>query len=233
MNIKKLIPALVCIGAALSACNTADGDWRQATAANTMSAYQAFLQKHADSRHAENARGRILALEDDQAWNAARADNSIKGYEDYLKAQSGGIHVGEAKYQITALQRAAAWKAVQNEASAASLQAFLLKYPQGLESNEARARLKELDYRVQLADSRSAAAAERKRAQLESKFGSVLHDIVVVPPNAPGTMYRITSGPMSQATANSTCATLEREHQSCKPVPGADAQTPHASLSPT
>jgi hypothetical protein len=232
MNIR-LIPAFVCLGAALTACNTAESDWRQATAANTMTAYQAFLQKHADSRHAENARGRILALQDDQAWNAARAADSIAGYQDYLKAESGGVHVGEAKYQITALQRADAWKAIQNDASAASLQAFLLKYPQGLESNEARARLKELDYRIQLADSRSAAAAEHKRAQLESKFGKLLHDVVVVPPNAPGTMYRITSGPMSRATANSTCATLEREHQSCKLVPGADAEAPQASLNPT
>jgi hypothetical protein len=232
MNIR-LIPAFVCIGAALTACNTAESDWRQATAANTMTAYQAFLQKHADSRHAENARGRILALQDDQAWNAARAADSIAGYQDYLKAESGGVHVGEAKYQITALQRADAWKAIQNDASAASLQAFLLKYPQGLESNEARARLKELDYRIQLADSRSAAAAEHKRTQLESKFGKLLHDVVVVPPNAPGTMYRITSGPMSRATANATCATLEREHQSCKLVPGADAEAPQASLNPT
>jgi hypothetical protein len=233
MNIRMLIPAVVCIGAALTACNTAESDWNQATAANTVPAYQAFLQKHADNKHAENARGRILALQDEQAWNAARAANSIAGYQDYLKAESGGVHVGEAKYQIIALQRADAWKAIQNDASAEALQAFLLKYPQGPESNEARARLKDLDYRVQLADSRSAAAADRKRAQLQSKFGKVLHDIVVVPPAAPGKMYRVTSGPMSEATANSTCAALEREHQSCKLVHGAGTETPQASLSPT
>jgi hypothetical protein len=139
---------VVCIGAALTvvaaltACNTAESDWQRATAANTLSAYQTFLQEHADSKHVENARGRILALQDDQAWNAARAANSIAGYQDYLKTESGGVHVGEAKYQITALHRADAWNAIQNDASAASLQAFLLKYPQGLESNEARARLK-------------------------------------------------------------------------------------------
>ena len=138
----RLIPAVVCIGAALTACNLAEGDWQQATAANTLTAYQAFLQKHPDSKHADNARGRILALQDEQAWNTARAANSIAGYQDYLKTESGGVHVGEAKYQITALQRADAWKAIQNDASAASLQSFLLKYPQGLESNEARARLK-------------------------------------------------------------------------------------------
>src|SRR5258708_34947844 len=73
---------VVCIGAALTvvaaltACNTAESDWQRATAANTLSAYQTFLLKHADSKHVENARGRILALQDDQAWNAARAARS-------------------------------------------------------------------------------------------------------------------------------------------------------------
>ncbi len=143
LNIRSIpAVAVVCIAAALAACNTAESDWQQATGANTLTAYQAFLQKHADSRHAENALGRMLALQDEQAWSAARAANSIAGYQDYLKTESGGVHVGEAKYQIAALQRADAWKAIQNDASAASLQAFLLKYPQGLESNEARARLK-------------------------------------------------------------------------------------------
>lgn len=214
-----LIPALLC-GAALTGCNTAQTDWNQATGANTVSAYQTFLQKHADDKHADDARGRILALQDDQAWSSAKATNTVASYEDYLKAKSGGVHVGEAKYNVTALQRADEWKALQNNSSAASLQAFLSKYPQGTESNEARAKLKELDYRVQLADAHSKDEAQRKRDRLQSKFGKVLHDIIVVPPTAPDTLYRVTSGPMDQAAANSACATLQRAHQSCKLVQG-------------
>jgi hypothetical protein len=99
----------------------------------------------ADSKHADNARGRILALRDEQAWSAAQATSTIAAYEGYVKAWSGGVYVGDAQYQITALQRAIAWKAIQNDPSAASLQAFLAIYPQGLESNEARAKLSELD----------------------------------------------------------------------------------------
>jgi hypothetical protein len=231
MSTRLLMPALVYTAAFLGACNLmADSDWHKATVANTIAGYETFLQEHPHSMHADNAQGRILALRDDQAWSAAQATNTIAAYDGYLKAQSGGVHVGDAKYQITALERAAAWKALQSEPSAASLQAFLGVYPQGRESNEARAKLKEF-YHLQLADSRSAAAATRKRAELQRRFGKELSDIAVVAPNAPDTMYRVISGPMSQAAANAACETLERAHQSCKLVQGVSADSPPASLS--
>ena len=230
MNIRLLIPALVCAGVALSACNTAESDWNKATAANTMAAYQSFLQKHPGDKRDDNAQGRILALKDEQAWSDAQATNTIAAYKSYLAAESGGVHVGEANYHITALQRASDWKAIPSDASTDQLQAFLAKYPQGVESNEARDRLKAMDYRVQLADSRSKAEADHKRGQLERKFGQVLHEVVVVPPDASDKMFRITSGPMSQASANTACATLEKEHQHCKLVQGLEA--PGGSATP-
>lgn len=230
MNTRVGIPALICIGSLLSACNLmADSDWHKATLANTIAAYETFLQEHPDNEHAGNARGRILALRDEQAWSTARASDSIAGYEGYLKAQGGGVHVGDAKYQITALQRAQAWKALQGDPSAASLQAFLVLYPQGLESNQAREKLNQF-YHLQLADSRSAAGAEHQRAELLRKFGKELSDIAVLAPGTPGAMFQVISGPMSQAAANATCATLQRAHQRCKLVQGVGAAAPPASL---
>lgn len=234
MNTRLLMPAVICAAAALSACNMAKHDWKQATAANTLQGYETFLQEHPHSKYADDAQGRILALRDDQAWSAAQATHTIAAYNAYLKAWPGGVHVSDVPYQITALQRAAAWKELQNNPSAASLQAFLVVYPQGRESNEARAKLKDF-YHLQLADARSAAAAEHKRAELQRKFGKELSDIVVVAPaaasNTSGAMFRLVSGPMSQAAANSTCATLERAHQDCKAIQGVVADSPPASLS--
>lgn len=235
MNTRWLMPVLICTAAVLGACNLmADSDWHKATVANTIAGYETFLRDYPRNEHADNARGRILALRDEQAWSAAQATQTIAGYDAYLKAQSGGVHAGDAKYQITALQRAAAWKLLQDDPSAASLQAFLVVYPQGRESNQARAKLNEF-YHLQLADSLSAAAATRKRAELQRKFEKELSDIVVVAPaaagNAPGSIFRVISGPMSQAAANSACASLERAHQSCKLVQGVGAIAPPASLS--
>ena len=234
MNTRLWIAAVVCMGGVLSACSLmADSDWHQATLANTIAAYQTFLQEHPNNKHADNARGRILALQDENAWSAARAANTLASYEGYLKAESGGVRVGDAKYQITALQRAEAWKALQSDPSAASLQAFLVLYPQGVESNRAREKLDEF-YHLQLADARSAADAARKRSELQRKFAKELSDVVVLAPAGPDAtdaMYHVISGPMSQAAANATCAPLQRAHQSCKPVQGAGAAAPPASLS--
>lgn len=141
-----MMPAVLCGALVLTACNTAQSDWNKATAADTLAAYQTFLQAHGSDKHADNVRGRILALKDEQAWTAARAANTADGYDGYLKAESGGVHVGEAQYYLTALQRADDWQTIRNDPSAAALRAFLLKYPQGLEAAQARAKLKELDH---------------------------------------------------------------------------------------
>jgi outer membrane protein assembly factor BamD (BamD/ComL family) len=227
--------AVLCAAAALSACNVVTKyDWDKATAANTLQGYETFLKEHPHSKYADDAQGRILALRDELAWIAALKTNTIAAYNDYLKAWSGGVHVSDVPYQITAVQRAAAWKTLQNNPSAASLQAFLAIYPQGRESNEARAKLKEFYY-LQLADARSVAAAEQKRAELQRKFGKELSDIAVLAPqaaaNASGALFRVVSGPIAKAAANATCATLERAHQSCKMVQGVSADSPPASLS--
>jgi hypothetical protein len=216
MNIRFMIPFAACGALALAGCGTADWDWNQAKAANTLSAYQSFVQNHPADKHADDARGRILALQDEQAWAAAHKIDRIESYQAYLKAEGGGSHAEQAQFEITALQRADAWKGLQSDLSVASLQAFLHKYPQGAESVLARRKLAEIDYRLQLADARSESGAEAKRAHLQAKFGPVLHEVVVIAPRGADTDYRVISGPMDQAMAKAACATLERSHQSCK-----------------
>jgi hypothetical protein len=145
----KLPTALVLYAALLmTGCGTAEYDWNKAMAAGNLAAYQTFVKNHPTDRRADDARGRIMGLQDDQAWAMAQATHTVAGYREYLRTQSGGIHAAGAKYEITGLERAAAWKAVQNEESAESLRAFLQKYPQGLESNEARRKLGALESRA-------------------------------------------------------------------------------------
>lgn len=210
---------VLCASVMIMGCKPAASDWYKATAANSLGAYQTFLRNYPKDKHADEARGRILALQDDQDWAKAQATNTIEGYQAYLQNEPGGIYARDAQYQLTALERADAWKVAQNEGSAASLKAFLKKYPQGSESNEARQKLSTLAYRIKFADTRSKPAAERERAQLEARFGGIIHEVVVMPPSADDANYTVmTSEPMSQADANSVCAALGRSHQSCKAV---------------
>jgi hypothetical protein len=161
MNIRSALPFILCAAVALSACNKAERDWKKATTANTLAAYQAFVLEHGGDKNADDARGHILALQDDQAWALALKSNTVEGFQEYLKTEGGGAYADDARYHITALQRAAEWRALPDDASVSSLQAFLQKYPQGPESNQARAKLNDLNYRLQIADSRTKAAAQR------------------------------------------------------------------------
>jgi hypothetical protein len=212
-------------GVVVAACNPAQGDWNKAVSLNNLGAYQKFVREHPADEHADTARGKILALQDDQAWSLAQQANSLQSYQDYLKTEGGGIHVLEAKARIASLERANAWQAAHSERSPAALQAFLDKYPEGAEATQARAELNDLAYRVELAQLHSKTAAESRRTHLQTRFGDVVHDIVVLPPRGSDSHYIVTSAPMSQAEASAACAALKRSHQLCNVVHSSDARS--------
>ena len=204
--------------AALGACSSAQSDWSKANAANTVAAYQEFLSKHPTGEHSAEAGDRIHALQDDQAWSQAKQTNTIDGYRDYLQKQPTGSHVTEAQDAVSTQQRAADWQAAESAGTVASVQDFLKKYSAGPEVDQARAKLGELaGYKVQLAAGKTEKQAQRERDNLRSKYGSILHDVVVVPPSS-GKGYGLESAPMSQSQADSACSALKKAHQSCEVV---------------
>jgi major membrane immunogen (membrane-anchored lipoprotein) len=107
---------VMCAALLMTGCGTAEYDWNKAMSAGTLPAYQTFVKNHPTGRRADDARGRILALRDDQTWATAQATHTVAAYREYLQTESGGIHAADAQYEIDALQRAAALKAVQSAA---------------------------------------------------------------------------------------------------------------------
>lgn len=226
---KYLLPLALCGVLAMTACSSANKDWAKASADNTIAAYQSFLEKHASDEHAQEARTRIAALQDDSAWKVAQGGNSLDSYRQYLHRQGepNGIHLQEARDQLTALERANAWKTAQTDGSAAALQAFLQKYPQGPEADQAWQKLMALnsDYRAELGAFHDQRAAEHKRADLQSRFGKVLKEIEVLSPNSLNKPYRVMSGLMDRHDADSACASLRQDHQTCEVVKADQVQS--------
>lgn len=205
----------------LLGCSSTQADWQKASSANTVAAYQNFLKEHPNGQHAVEARDKIHSLQDEQAWTDAMNTNTEAGYQQYLKAEPNGAHVEDAKDKITGFERAAAWQTAQANGSKDALQAFLTKYPTGPESDQARAQLQKLEngYQVQVGSAyRSARSAQRESERLKKRFGSVLHDVVVVPPKAPSKLSHLRSAPMSQSDANAACAQLRKKHERCEVV---------------
>ena len=209
--------------ALLVACSSAESDWKTADAANTTAAYEDFLKQHPNDAHAQQAHDRLQKIEDEQAWADAQKSNSLDGYQQYLQKEPNGMHVLDAHTQVTALERAAAWKTALAANTESTLQDFLQKYSQGPEADQARTQLQKLQsegYRVQLATSRDQKAAEKSRGSLQTRFNSDLHDVVVIPPAGSEKLYRIASGPMTEADAKSACTKLKKAHQHCEVIKG-------------
>jgi hypothetical protein len=207
----------------LLACSSAESDWKKADAQGTTAAYQGFLKDHPNNAHADQARDRIHALEDEQAWADVQKTNTLESVQAYLQNQPQGVHSAEAHDRITALERSAAWKAAQASATATALQEFLDKYPQGTEADQARAQLQTIkagEYRVQLAAFRSKHEAETVRGKLQARYGKELHEVTVVPAAPPDRLNRVESAPMTLEDAESACAKLKKEHRHCEVVKG-------------
>ena len=212
------VAVLACASLGLLGCKQADTEWKRATTTNTVAAYENFARMHPDDTRRFEARRRIRALQDDAAWASAEATNTVDGYSAYLHDHTGGVHFTEADAQITSLERGDAWQSAKNQGTGRAFQSFLDKYPGGPEADQARKMLRDLNFRVQLAEARSEAAAARLRDRLQKRFGDVVHELVVVPPSGTKSDYTVTSAPMSQGDAISECTVLERSHQNCKLV---------------
>jgi sporulation related protein len=217
---KYLVPMALCGALAMVACGSATKDWADASAQNTIAAYQSFLGKHPNDAHAADAKMYIAALQDNSAWKAAQNGDSLDSYREYLQSEPSGMHAQDARDRVTGLERADAWKSAQSGSSESALKAFLQKYPQGPEADQARQKLAMLksDYRDRLGAFHDERAAERKREQLQSRFGAVLKEVDVVSPDASNKRYRVMSGLMDRRDAESACTSLRRNHQSCEVV---------------
>ena len=220
MNTRRTIP-LVLVTAVLAACSSTESDWSKAQAANTAAAYQDFLKQHPGGAHAQEASDRLQKIEDDQAWSDAQQSNSLEAYQQYLQKEPNGAHASQAHDQITSLERAAAWKTAQAANTEPALQDFLQKYATGPEADQARTQLQKLQsegYRVQLATFKQEQEANKSRDSLKSRFANDLQDVVVVPPAGSEKVYRVASGPMTEADAKSACAKLKKAHQRCEVI---------------
>jgi hypothetical protein len=220
------LPLCVAVVALLAGCSQAASDWKKADSQNTIAAYQQFLQQHSDSEHASVARERVAAMQDDEAWTAAKATNTVDAYQNYLASQPKGLHSGEANTQITDLKRAAAWKVEQAANTESSIGDFLSQYASGPEADAARAQLQKLQtekYRVRLGSFHDVAQAEKARGDMQTRFASELHQVVVVPPSGSDKLTHVSSGPMTEDDAKAACGSLKKLHQRCEVVKRADS----------
>ena len=219
---KSFLVLCVITAGALAACSNPTADWQKANQANTVTAYQQFIQQHPSDARVAQARDRINALKDEQAWSAAQSANTLDAYQQYLSAEPSGMHAADAQDKINSLQADAAWSSAQSTNTAAGYQDFLQKYPNSPHDADAQAALKQLTgYQLLLGTARSQATADKLTKRLKDKFGSDLQDVVEVPPTGKSKTIEIRSAGMTEDDAKAACAKLRKAHQHCEVVKSA------------
>jgi hypothetical protein len=89
----------VLAASAMLACSSPERELRNAKAAGTLAALDAFLAKHPDGPLAEQAKDAKEQL----VFNGVKAANTVAGYEDFLKRNPNGKLVGAARAAIEEL----------------------------------------------------------------------------------------------------------------------------------
>ncbi|MFM9947021.1 MAG: SUMF1/EgtB/PvdO family nonheme iron enzyme [Saprospiraceae bacterium] len=77
--------------------------YQRAVAANTIAAYDAFLNDYPQSTYAAEARARLVVLREPAAWQRAVAANSFESYVEYLREHPNGFNAAEAARRRDAL----------------------------------------------------------------------------------------------------------------------------------
>ena len=96
------VALITLLGIACAACSREQQDWRSAESADTTEAYGRFLEQHADSELAAQARERIAQLAEQRDWQHAGTVGTVDAYREFLAHHPSGHWSEEARIRIEA-----------------------------------------------------------------------------------------------------------------------------------
>ncbi len=100
MSVRRLLvlPALSAL-LLLGACGELQ-DWRGTQRADTLEAYQSFLDRHPQSQYAPVAQRRLADLEEQRDWLIATESDSAEGYRTFINTHPKGRWTREARLRL-------------------------------------------------------------------------------------------------------------------------------------
>jgi len=107
MNSKPSVIMLTALSVVILAigCATTQKHWEVARQADSIRAYEEFLNKHPKGEFAEQARQRLDELYIMQDWNIARVADSIPTYEEFLEKYPDSRLADQARSRIETMKR--------------------------------------------------------------------------------------------------------------------------------
>jgi cell division septation protein DedD len=201
----------------LAACSREGADWKSATTADTLEAYQQFLQQHPNAAKSTAARDRLKALTEDRDWQATAATDTRAGYEQFIAQHADSKWAQEARIRIENFAQGAGSATTTTTASAAAAGSSATS-PKS--SPPAKVAAAPTNF-VQLGAFHSKERAQSQWKQLAAKFPTELKSLkpdYVQGQSKHGTVYRLRVPVSSVAAAKGLCGTLKKHSQLCVPV---------------
>jgi SPOR domain len=85
----------------LAGCSRQEADWGKAQRADTIAAYQQYLDDYPQGMHGKDAQARLTALVDEREWQRAIRLNTPEAYQVYLGGHPDGAHAADARARIS------------------------------------------------------------------------------------------------------------------------------------
>jgi hypothetical protein len=166
MRIRTIAPLILALAAlTLAGCDRERSDWRDAEAADTITAYQNFLLRYPDGTQATEARQRLAALQRAARWAAASEADTVDAYRQFLAEFPEGEEADRARARLEVLEPETEWAAVQDSPSVEALRAFAERYPEHPARAEALERATALEAAAREAEARRLADEQARREE--------------------------------------------------------------------
>jgi hypothetical protein len=185
-----------CLAAfAVAGCGREESAWEEARRANTVAAYEGYMERHPAGAHAAQARAGIRALEDDAAWARAERIGTPEAWQRYLAGRPSGRHAELARRMLVDFIPPAP------SPPAPSPPGAVFELQLGAWRDEAAARAALEGWR----DGRSA-LLEGQPLRLMAPFGDG-------PP-----LWRLRAGPLPESAARALCERIRAGGADCAPA---------------
>lgn len=214
----------------LAGCSHESADWQAATRANTVDAYQQFVNQHPKSPHVGDAQARLALLQESHDWQVATAADTREAYEQYIAQHADGPNAQEARIRIENFAQAAATPAVvaggamsptaKPAAAPKGVKPLAPSTPNMATGGGAREASSGAHY-VQLGAFSSRAHAEAHWKRLSTRFAHELDALTpryVVGKSHAANVVRLQVAVNSRAQGKALCEKLHAHAQSCVQV---------------
>ena len=195
-------------------CSRQEAAWRESRAADSVAAYEAYLQDFPAGTHAGEAQERLAGLREQREWDRALRLDTPEAFQRYLSGHPGGRHAATARERLTGYLQA-------QPPDAALPPAVAMRQP-GAAGTPIAAAAGDDECRLQLgAFAGGEDAARLAWSRLRERHGDLLAGLtprVDIVERDGRSVWRLQAGGLSEARALQVCASLASSGEACMVV---------------